>query len=94
MDITDARLLALRATTWLPDWLATILILALSAFVAAIAYHFLFRILTRMVAGRDLFWRSLVERGERPLRLVMIIIALGCKGPPNTLMFSSFMERA
>ncbi|MFN4101041.1 MAG: mechanosensitive ion channel family protein, partial [Pararhodobacter sp.] len=28
------------------------------------------------VAGRDLFWRSLVERAAQPLRLVLIIVAL------------------
>lgn len=77
MNLTELRNIALGATDWLPDWLATVIILLLSALVAAIAYRFLFRILTRMVAGRDLFWRSLVDRGARPLRLVMIIIALG-----------------
>jgi small-conductance mechanosensitive channel len=32
------------------------------------------------VAGRDLFWRSLVSRSRRPMRLAILILALGTAG--------------
>jgi small-conductance mechanosensitive channel len=65
-----------NGTGWLPDWLVSIAVLA-AAFVAGLMIHrFAFRFLTRLVEGRDLFWRSLVSRGRRPLRLGILTFTL------------------
>ncbi|CAD7041572.1 mechanosensitive ion channel protein MscS [Pseudorhizobium endolithicum] len=57
---------------WLPDPVLSILILIL-AFVAGVLLHKIaFRVLTRLAKNRDLFWRSLVQRTRRPLRLAII----------------------
>nr|CAD6409001.1 mechanosensitive ion channel protein MscS [Rhizobium sp. Q54] len=57
---------------WLPDPVLSILILIL-AFVAGMLLHKIaFRVLTRLAENRDLFWRSLVQRTRRPLRLAII----------------------
>jgi small-conductance mechanosensitive channel len=68
---------AARATGWMPDWIATLLILAVAAGIALLVWRLFYNLLTRLVAGRDLFWRSLVGRGARPLRFVMVLVALG-----------------
>ena len=64
------------ATGWMPDWLAALIILGLAAGAAMLAWRTLFTLLTRLVARRELFWRSLVARGTRPLRLAMVIAAV------------------
>lgn len=64
------------ATGWMPDWIATVIILGVAAGAALLAWRFFFNLLTRAVAGRELFWRSLVARGARPLRLAMVIAAV------------------
>jgi small-conductance mechanosensitive channel len=40
--------------------------------VGSLIHRFVFRVLTRIVAERDLFWRSLVSRTERPMRLAIV----------------------
>ncbi|MBT9369383.1 mechanosensitive ion channel domain-containing protein [Rhizobium sp. CSW-27] len=57
---------------WLPDWLISMAILVLAVLVGWLIHRFVFRLLTRIVANRDLFWRSLVSRTERPLRLAIV----------------------
>lgn len=76
MTQEDALILSNRVFGWMPDWLATLIILALAALLATIAFSILLRIVKRAVASRDLFWRSLVERAAQPLRLVLVIVAL------------------
>lgn len=61
---------------WLPDWLASVIIFALVISVALFAHRILFRMLTRLVEDRDLFWRSLVSRLKRPVRLAMLVATL------------------
>ncbi|KAA2214120.1 mechanosensitive ion channel [Pseudoroseomonas oryzae] len=43
---------------------------------ALLAHRILFRIISRLVQSRDLFWRSLVQRTEGPVRLGLIVVAL------------------
>lgn len=61
---------------WIPDWLLSLAILILAVGVALQAHRILFRIATRLVSERELFWRSLVQRTEGPIRLGLIIICL------------------
>lgn len=57
---------------WLPDWLLSMMTLIAAVFIGWLIHRFVFRLLTRIVANRDLFWRSLVSRTERPLRLAIV----------------------
>ena len=57
---------------WLPDPVLSLLAL-LAAFVLGLLVHKVtFRVLTRLAENRDLFWRSLVQRTRRPLRLAIL----------------------
>ena len=60
----------------LPDWAMPVLVLALAFIVGLAIFRLVFGILNRMVAKRDLFWRSLVARTRRPLRLGLVVAAL------------------
>ncbi|MDB5371111.1 MAG: mscS [Roseomonas sp.] len=61
---------------WVPAWAVSLLVLGISIAVALAAHKVLFRIATRLVSDRDLFWRSLVQRTEGPIRLALIIVCL------------------
>lgn len=63
-------------TDWLPNWMVSLGVLA-AAIVIGLAIHRLtFRVLTRVVENKDLFWRSLVSRGKRPLKLAILTFTL------------------
>jgi small-conductance mechanosensitive channel len=66
-----------RAINLLPPGVASLLVLATAICLALVVHHFAFRFLSHLVAGRDLFWRSLVSRSRRPMRLAIMIVALG-----------------
>ncbi|SIQ17101.1 Small-conductance mechanosensitive channel [Rhizobium sp. RU35A] len=66
------ELYLLTAIRFLPDWLLSMIILCLAVIVGWLVHRFVFRLLTRIVANRDLFWRSLVSRTEQPLRLAIV----------------------
>jgi small-conductance mechanosensitive channel len=68
---------AVASISWLPDWVVSLLVLAMVIVVALTAHRFLLRLSKRLVENRDLFWRSLVQRTEGPTRLALIIICLG-----------------
>ncbi len=61
---------------WLPDWLLSMMILTAAVFIGWLIHRFVFRLLTRLVSNRDLFWRSLVSRNRRPLRLGIVVWVL------------------
>ncbi|MBU8545264.1 mechanosensitive ion channel family protein [Roseomonas sp. ROY-5-3] len=62
---------------WIPDWLVSLALFAIAIGLALLAKRFIFRLATNMVSEKDLFWRSLVQRTEGPIRLALIIICLG-----------------
>jgi len=62
---------------WAPDWLVSLILLAVAVVVALAAHGVLNQIATRLVSSRDLFWRSLVRRTEGPSRLALVIVCLG-----------------
>jgi small-conductance mechanosensitive channel len=77
-----------RAVTgWLPDWLVSIGLLAAAFLIALMVHRLAFRFFTRVVENRDLFWRSLVSRGRRPLRLAIMTwtLSLGATIAPLTV---------
>jgi small-conductance mechanosensitive channel len=61
---------------WMPPWAISAGLLALAVVIARAAHKILFRAATRIVAGKDLFWRSLVSRTEGPTRLAATIVAI------------------
>lgn len=63
-----------RFLFWVPPWLLSIVLFALAIVGAGFLGSFLHRLFTRLVARRDMFWRSLVKRLEMPLRLGIGII--------------------
>jgi small-conductance mechanosensitive channel len=63
-------------TAWIPDWLISIGVLALAFIIGITIQRFGFRALTRLVENRDLFWRSLVSRTRRPVRLAILTCTL------------------
>ncbi|WP_126977962.1 mechanosensitive ion channel family protein [Frigidibacter oleivorans] len=75
-ELTELRLFVDRATGWLPDWLAAIIVFTVAGAAGFLLWRTIFEILTRAVSGRDLFWRSLVQRGARPARFAFVIVAL------------------
>jgi len=61
---------------WMPAWAISAGLLALAVVVARAVHKILFRTATRIVAGKDLFWRSLVSRTHGPTRLGAMIVAI------------------
>ncbi|POR51320.1 small-conductance mechanosensitive channel [Bosea psychrotolerans] len=73
-----------QAATWLsmplsllPPWLISLGAFALAVALALLAHRTAFAIVTRLVSGMDLFWRSLVSRTHGPTRFAVITVALG-----------------
>ncbi|WP_455873749.1 mechanosensitive ion channel family protein [Rhizobium yanglingense] len=62
---------------WLPDWVASIGTFAIVVAFSLFFHRVAFRLLTRLVASHDLFWRSLVSRLEGMARLAILAAALG-----------------
>jgi small-conductance mechanosensitive channel len=62
--------------SWMPDWLVSLIVFAVAIFAALVVHQLIFRALNRLVENRELFWRSLVQRGRRPARLAILVFAL------------------
>ncbi|HEV2574838.1 MAG TPA: mechanosensitive ion channel family protein [Beijerinckiaceae bacterium] len=76
MSLAELLAQAELVITIFPVWLVDLVGLALFAVLAIVVHRFVFQRLTRMVADRDLFWRSLVSRTYGPSRLFAIMVAL------------------
>ncbi|MFC4670022.1 hypothetical protein ACFO5X_15780 [Seohaeicola nanhaiensis] len=63
-------------TAWMPDWAASTLIFGAAIFSAILLHRLVFSGLTRVAEGRALFWRSLVSRTRRPVRVAFVIVAV------------------
>lgn len=62
---------------FLPAWLVSAAMFAIAAAAAYLAHKAAFAVVTRIVAGWDLFWRSLVSRTHGPTRFAAMTLALG-----------------
>ena len=62
--------------SWIPDWAISFGLYASAILVAVLLYRVAFRAATRIVRDRDLFWRSLVSRNRRPVRLAFVTAAV------------------
>ncbi|WP_394801870.1 mechanosensitive ion channel family protein [Rhizobium halophilum] len=69
---------------WMPDPILSILILLVSFVLGLLLHTVIFRTSTRLAEKRDLFWRSLVQRTRRPLRLAILTwtLSLGVVAAP------------
>lgn len=76
METDEIERIALAATDWLPDPAAAAAILIAGAALGMLLHRALFAALTRLVADRELYWRSLVGRGEPALRFALIVLGL------------------
>ena len=81
-------------TAWLPDWFVSIVVLAAAVLAGLAIQHSGFRFLTRLVENRDLFWRSLVARTRRPMRLAILTwtLSFGAMVAPLTAGQSSVLR--
>jgi len=61
---------------WLPDWLVSLIVFGAAIFAALVVHQVAFRVLDRLVAERALFWRSLVQRGQRPARFAILVFGM------------------
>jgi small-conductance mechanosensitive channel len=59
-------------TAWLPDGFVSLIVIIVAFLVGLTIQRFGFRALTRLVQNKDLFWRSLVSRTRRPMRLAIL----------------------
>jgi small-conductance mechanosensitive channel len=74
--MTDFLARAQSEIIWLPDWVIGLAVLVGMVAAGLIVYRLLYNLLARLVASRDLFWRSLVSRTERPARFAIVVAAL------------------
>lgn len=61
---------------WLPSWFISLMIFSAAFCLALLIHRVAYEVMTRLVAGMDLFWRSLVSRTFGPARFTMITLAL------------------
>ena len=81
MNLADVSTVDLgRAIGMLPPGIVSVLVIALAVCLAWILHRIVFRFVSHLVAGRDLFWRSLVSRSRRPMRLAIMIVAVSVAG--------------
>ncbi|MGN6551768.1 MAG: mechanosensitive ion channel family protein, partial [Pararhizobium sp.] len=73
--------------SWLPNWAIGALVLVAALIIGVVIHRVLYAILKRLAAKRDLFWRSLVSRTERPARFAIVVatLAIGATIAPLTI---------
>lgn len=65
-----------RQFSWLPEWAAVTLIVAVFVFVGWAANQVIFGLLTFAVRKRDVFWRGVVGRAKLKVRVAVMIAAM------------------
>jgi len=66
-----------RRFHWLPEWAVIGIVLLIFVGGGWVSHKIVFAILRRVVKDRDVFWRGIVERARKKLRVLMVIIAVG-----------------
>ncbi len=75
-DLSAATRRAIAWFAWMPNWAISIAAVAVAWLTASLVHRIAFGFLTRLVGEKDLFWRSLVSRGERPSYYATILLAI------------------
>ncbi|SDN01306.1 Small-conductance mechanosensitive channel [Methylobacterium phyllostachyos] len=65
-----------RVLAYLPWWAESLLLIAACCAVVMPLHGVVYRAMKRAVAGKSLFWRSLVSRTHGPSRLGLIVVAI------------------
>ncbi len=80
----DYLRVGLAAHDWLPAWALSLIILGAAVGLAWLVHRLLFRLASRIVAGRALFWRAMVQRtrGLMLLALLGLAIAIASRVAP------------
>lgn len=73
----EAVITAQQRLGWLPDWMLSVLILAVFAAMALLLHGVGVAIVRRSLRRRDEFWRSLVQGTRGPSRLALLVVGLG-----------------
>jgi len=76
-SLTHEILTLWRQFYWLPEWLVIAIVVAVFVGAGWIVHGVVFAILRRVVKNKDLFWRGVIERVRRKLRVLIILIAIG-----------------
>lgn len=58
----------------IPDWAISLVIFIVAAAISLGVHRLLFNMFTRIVENRDLLWRSMVSRNEKPTRLALLAL--------------------
>jgi len=77
VDLTHRIAVLWRQFHWLPEWAVVAIVVAVFTGAGWLVHRVVFSILRRLVKNRDLFWRGVVERARKKLRILIILIALG-----------------
>ena len=95
-DLETAITQAIHLLDFLPDWLISLVILVASIAAAIIVHRLVFSFMTRLVANRDMFWRSLVKRTKLSTRLATIVIFVSAASlvAPLTEMLADVIRHA
>ncbi|MBU1347043.1 MAG: mechanosensitive ion channel family protein [Alphaproteobacteria bacterium] len=75
--LTHQILLLWRRFYWLPEWFVVAVVVAVFVAAGWVVHVLVFAVLRFLVSKRDLFWRGVVERARKKLRILMILIAIG-----------------
>ncbi|GGC38009.1 membrane protein [Siccirubricoccus deserti] len=73
-DVDTAARQVIASLVWAPSWLVSLLVLGAAVLVALGIHRVVYRFITHLVSGRDLFWRSLVARTKGPTKLGFIFL--------------------
>jgi small-conductance mechanosensitive channel len=76
-SLTHQILTLWRRFYWLPEWLVVAIVVAVFVGGGWIVHRIAFSILRRVVRNKDLFWRGVIERVRKKLRVLIILIAIG-----------------
>lgn len=66
-----------RQFYWLPEWLVVAIVVTVFVGAGWIIHRIVFSILRRVVKNRDLYWRGVLERVRKKLRILIILMAIG-----------------
>jgi small-conductance mechanosensitive channel len=58
----------------IPDWAVSLIIFIVVGAISLGVHRLLFKMFTRIVADRDLLWRSMVSRNKKPTRLAVLVL--------------------
>ncbi|WP_269516099.1 mechanosensitive ion channel family protein [Brevundimonas subvibrioides] len=77
VDLTHRIAVLWRQFYWLPEWAVVAIVVVVFTGAGWLVHRVVFSILRRLVKTRDLFWRGVVERARKKLRILIILIAIG-----------------